>query len=61
MRTNLHHLLEEAAGARPDAPALTFKTRARQTRFSHGSFNQYIAHCFNIACNRFKKVCTHSW
>ena len=25
MRTNLHHLLEEAAGARPDAPALTFK------------------------------------
>lgn len=27
MRTNLHHLLEQSAAQRPDAPALTYKSR----------------------------------
>jgi acyl-CoA ligase (AMP-forming) (exosortase A-associated) len=36
MRTNLHHLLEEAAGARPDAPALSFK----DTTVSYGELWQ---------------------
>lgn len=36
MRTNLHHLLEEAAAARPDGPALTWKS----TTVSYGELWQ---------------------